>query len=42
MGGNQSLINYNPDDYIDDLELVLNPMSYPNFGNYHLREMDLV
>ena len=41
MGNRQDLIDYNPDDYSDDLKLDLNPMSYPNFGNYHLRRMDL-
>jgi len=41
MGSDQSLIDYNPDDSKDDLMLNLNPMSYPNFGNYNMRMMSL-
>lgn len=36
-----SLPNYDPNDYINDTELEMNPMSYPNFGNYNLIQAPL-
>lgn len=41
MGQNNSLIDYDPMDYAHDQELDLNPMNYPNFGNYTLEQMPL-
>ena len=29
------LPDYHPDDYVNDADLDLNPMNYPNFGNYN-------
>jgi hypothetical protein len=41
MGNGQSLIKYDPENYKDDLVLELNPMSYPNYGNYTMKNVDL-
>ncbi len=42
MGADQSsLVDYDPNDYIHDTVLDMNPMQYPNFGNYTLQRMPL-
>ena len=35
------LPDYNPDDYVNDTSLDLNPMNYPNYGNYNFIQAPL-
>lgn len=37
----QHLPDYDPNDYIDDTELNLNPATYPKFGNYTFQKMNI-
>ena len=41
MGNGQTLINYDPNNHSEDLEFVLNPMSYPNLGIYENKKISL-